>query len=361
MMRRKPRKLPPVLAGVLIAAASVAFLRTAQSQAQLTMAEKRTIGRVVNNFRRARRDRQRQAQYIRQAMGYGPTAVSALFSEIEQELRPQLENYRNRFCEQTEIIAKKRMGTVDTEEVARLRQTVLGLQDRPDFSKETIIAHGDPAIKRLAEIFLVAPAEVLTRSKALRSERPKLQDLGVLWQICMVYQHRLSPDDGNKPKQPPAFEKYLQSEEELAVGLAAPMPAEARQILILNTRPSAQLDTEEARGILALNLTRNLLGLTPLRIDLKLSAAARDHSKDMRTLNFFAHDSPVPGKETPWERAKRFGTTASGENIYYGSYDGQAANQAWFHSPLHLKNMLGDHTRVGIGRNGNHFTELFGR
>ena len=143
--------------------------------------------------------------------------------------------------------------------------------------------------------------------------------------------------------------------------LSVPMDAKSRETLTANVKTARQLNPEEARTILALNLTRNLLGLPVLAIDLRLSVAARDHSKDMLKRKFFAHESPVPGKKTPWDRARRFGTTASGENIALGYHDGIAANLGWFHSPGHHKNMLGAHTRVGVGRVGSYYTELFGK
>jgi uncharacterized protein YkwD len=80
----------------------------------------------------------------------------------------------------------------------------------------------------------------------------------------------------------------------------------------------------------------------------------------MQKLGFFSHESPVPGKKTPWDRAKRFGTTASAENIAAGYQDGRAVNLGWFHSPGHHRNMLGNHRRVGVGRAGGYFTEMFG-
>jgi uncharacterized protein YkwD len=128
-----------------------------------------------------------------------------------------------------------------------------------------------------------------------------------------------------------------------------------------NGKLIGQIETEEARAVLACNLMRQLLGLSVLKIDLKLTAAARDHSKDMATLGFFAHESPVPGKTTPWDRAKNFGTSASAENIAMGYADGNAANLGWFHSPGHHKNMLGGHDRIGLGVHNAHYTELFGR
>jgi uncharacterized protein YkwD len=81
----------------------------------------------------------------------------------------------------------------------------------------------------------------------------------------------------------------------------------------------------------------------------------------METLKFFAHESEVPGKREPWDRARNFGTTADGENIFMGVPDGNRANLAWFHSPGHHKNMLAVHSRIGMGRSGVYFTELFGK
>ena len=46
----------------------------------------------------------------------------------------------------------------------------------------------------------------------------------------------------------------------------------------------------------------------------------------MEKLKFFAHESPVEGKKTMVDRAKRMGTTASAENIAMGQPDGEAAN-----------------------------------
>jgi uncharacterized protein YkwD len=82
----------------------------------------------------------------------------------------------------------------------------------------------------------------------------------------------------------------------------------------------------------------------------------------MATLNFFAHESPVAGKKTPWDRAAKFGTSASGENIAMGARSGPASIWMWWYSPGHLKNMTnGGHNRIGLGQNGVYWTQLFGR
>jgi uncharacterized protein YkwD len=149
-------------------------------------------------------------------------------------------------------------------------------------------------------------------------------------------------------------------DEELTLTLAMPMDPATRGVLSANAALAAKLDPEEARCILDCNLTRCLLGLQALEIDPALVAASRGHSADMEKLNFFAHDSPVPGRTTPWDRAKLVGTSASAENIAAGHADGVSASRGWWHSPGHHKNMLGEHRRIGVGRSGALWTEMFG-
>jgi uncharacterized protein YkwD len=104
-----------------------------------------------------------------------------------------------------------------------------------------------------------------------------------------------------------------------------------------------------------------LVGVRALVLDPKLCEAARDHSEDMQVNRFFAHESPLPGKKTPWDRAKNFGTSASGENIYMGSSDPHGANMGWFYSPGHHKNMFNaGQVRIGLGCTGSHWTQMFG-
>jgi uncharacterized protein YkwD len=328
--------------------------------AELTPSQKRAISTLLTHYRRAKSDWPKRAGLVQQAMSYGPFAVEALLDATERELRPELDRYQAKFQQQAAALAKKQIGAADLEEIARLRQSVNGLRGEANLTKEQIIQQADPAMARLAEIFLVNPAEVVGGSKSLQDDRAKLQALGALWEQLAAYLQQSLPGQGEAADEPVRFEGLLASEEELAAGMAIPMDPATRAVLAGNARLAGGLDMQEARAVAAVNLTRNLLGLGPLAIDPRLAAAARDHSQDMARLSFFSHDSPVEGKATPWDRAKRFGTTASGENIFMGTQDGHGAAKAWFHSPPHHKIMLGDHKRVGIGRSGKHFTALFG-
>jgi len=333
----------------------------ASTPPRVTADQQREITRLLSRFRAARREPAEQAAVVEEAIRAGEPAVRQLHAEIAKQIYPGLERYRSRFYQQASRLARSRSRRIDGEEVARLRLAVFSLQQGGRLTREAIVAQADPALRRLEEIFLVDRADVLAASEPLRAEREKLFELGSLWERCAAYLDRPTPDDGNKPEEPHDFETYLRGEERLAAGLAAPMAPQARAVLVVNRRLAARLELEEARAVLASNLTRNLLGLRPLAIDPGLCAAARDHSQDMRRLGFFSHESPVEGKTTFWDRAVRFGTKANAENIYQGAHDGRAAVDAWFHSPDHHVNMLGDYTRVGVGRSGGYFTQMLGR
>jgi uncharacterized protein YkwD len=208
-------------------------------------------------------------------------------------------------------------------------------------------------------VFTLDRSEVLEKSSDLQSERKKLVEFGRLWETCHA-QLPVSDHADNAKAQAATFEGELQSEEEMAASLAVPLDPRTRAVLAANARLAEKIDAEEARAILELNLARNLLGLNALAIDLKLCAAARDHSTDMEKLKFFSHESPVPGKKSFTDRAKNFGTSASAENIHAGGTSGKSAHEGWFHSPGHHRNQMGNYTRVGVGRSGTHFTQMLG-
>lgn len=133
----------------------------------------------------------------------------------------------------------------------------------------------------------------------------------------------------------------------------------AASVLAKNEKLKGEIARQEYEGILELNHWRIAAGMDPLLIDPKLCDASRDHCKDMESLNFFAHDSPVKGKTKPWDRAKNFGTTARGENIAINNSP-SASNQAWFFSPGHHKNMFNpDFSVIGLGIQGRHYCQLF--
>jgi uncharacterized protein YkwD len=113
-----------------------------------------------------------------------------------------------------------------------------------------------------------------------------------------------------------------------------------------------------------LNEFRSLFALTPLRLEEKLSDAAVGHSRDMASMGFFAHQSPVPKKKSPGDRARLAGFKHrwSGENIFMGSASPVAAYDAWFGSDGHRFIMFANGPNlIGIGPHGRHWTMMTGR
>jgi uncharacterized protein YkwD len=106
-----------------------------------------------------------------------------------------------------------------------------------------------------------------------------------------------------------------------------------------------------------LNRIRAQAGLPPLRLNRRLSAAARRHSREMVRRHYFGHAS-VHGA-SPFQRifathyVPRRGTWWLGENIAWGSASlaqPLAIVRAWMHSAPHRANILSRRYRdIGIG------------
>lgn len=108
-----------------------------------------------------------------------------------------------------------------------------------------------------------------------------------------------------------------------------------------------------------LNGRRYLLGLSVLRLDENLSKGCGGHSQEMKTLGYFAHESPTPANQSFSMRAKnaKFEGFATGECIFMGGGGAPAAHQGWWYSDGHRLIMYarGPNT-LGIGIAGNYWT-----
>jgi uncharacterized protein YkwD len=114
------------------------------------------------------------------------------------------------------------------------------------------------------------------------------------------------------------------------------------------------------------NAERARHGLRSLSVDLRLAAAAQDHSADMVRRAFFAHESP-DGRQV-WDRAVAAGYAYRkvAENIAAGQRTAEEVVRGWMGSPGHRANILdGDLTQIGVGRAdggsyGVYWTQVFG-
>ncbi|MGD9646104.1 MAG: CAP domain-containing protein [Pirellulales bacterium] len=318
-----------------------------------TKAQRRDMTRGLRDFREARTAAKR-LEATRLVLRAGPDGAKALAELIEHELRKPLERYRAQFSQAASGVLRAR--GVDLQEIAQLRMGVVARARQQNLTEDAIRGQSDPALARLNQLLGIDRNQVLQADRELAKLRAELLAFAPSWDACQAAMQR-----GAGSLSGGSFEEYLVAEEQMSAQFAMPFPPEAHLAMSANARASAMLDSEEARGIAALNLTRLTLGLNPLLIDPALCSAARDHSNDMVTSNFFSHESPLPGKRTIRDRATRFGTTGDGENIAHGPKSGQDAIRMWWYSPGHHKNMLGDYRRVGLGRANSHWTMMFGR
>lgn len=255
--------------------------------------------------------------------------------------------------------------------IDELRRTARSVTARADLTKDMIHAELDPVLAELRAMLLPSPAQVLEHDPELAAEvealRRRAGELDAWHDLCLEAAHALDADDAGRkhveraglPPRP-GDAASLDGEFARACVLGLELGAGDRRALEDNEALRARLDPAEFAGTLELNRIRIALGLNAVRIDEKLGNAARDHSRDMHTLGFFSHESPVPGKRTFGDRASRAGTSASSENIAQGHPTGEGAIEGWWYSPGHHKNMLGSHGRTGLGRHETTWTQLFG-
>jgi uncharacterized protein YkwD len=113
---------------------------------------------------------------------------------------------------------------------------------------------------------------------------------------------------------------------------------------------SAVTSLEMEKKVLSLvNAERRKVGCTNLRWDDRLWKAARKHSWNMRTKDFFSHTSP--DGRTPWDRMRAEGYSyGSAENIAAGQTTAYRVVRAWMNSSGHRANILNCRNKaVGIG------------
>ncbi len=288
--------------------------------------------RLATQLRSRQTKADRVAPLVEELTALGPAGVAAIEAHVRREL------------ERLEGVGAARPTTAAIDdEIAGFRTTLRRLREDSDLSKKQLEETGLPALESLT----VAWGR---RESALGPWRRK-RDLarGQAERLAVIIEAWADTDADLR-----------QRVEALRVSLGPDDP-EAARVFAENEAIAATLPAELLPGMTAVNTIRITCGLAPLIFDPKLCKAAAMHSGDMESHSFFAHESPLPGKTTPWDRAEIAGTTASGENIYMGSTVGSDAIKAWFLSPGHHKNMFGDgHARQGLGRAGKYWTQLFG-
>jgi len=212
-----------------------------------------------------------------------------------------------------------------------------------------------PALQELRKLLMPSAKETLATAPDQLKSRRKIVHLLANFRDAIVAAIVI-------PDQVESLVAVLEFEKQ-TVSALSDLPQEGLRTIKKNDEIArkSQIPIKEREGIREVNEWRLLLGLNALDLDPKLCEASRGHSEDMNKHKFFAHESPIAGKETPWKRAAKVGTKATGENIYMGSQTPASANKGWFFSPGHHKNMFKNtHMRIGLGQYERYWTQLFG-
>lgn len=121
-------------------------------------------------------------------------------------------------------------------------------------------------------------------------------------------------------------------------------------------RTPTSLSQDEQAFVALVNQERASRGLPLLAVDPVLTAAARQHSREMAELGYFDHYSPVRGLRSPLERyavalgSRKFSCVV-GENLFYSTRrDVDLGHRSLMKSPGHRANILAaDYRAIGVG------------
>ena len=95
----------------------------------------------------------------------------------------------------------------------------------------------------------------------------------------------------------------------------------------------------------------------PLVLSNCLVRTTQKYADTMKRENHYSHYGPKG--DSPWDRAENEGCYADGENIAAGYLIVPDALNGWLHSPGHCKNIMGNHTHMGIGNSGTYWVQMF--
>ena len=311
----------------------------------------------------------------------GPLGQESLVLHLGKEIKKlESEHWRNRttleksFKKAAMRLAHKRLDKKGARQLETARRTLLDASRDKNLTKTMVQDVCDPAVERILEILQITVPQVLNTNEDLATQLAGLEE--TLEVHCWLYDYWMDAHKSllrtkgkwqtraeirTAPANPKDHQIKLNSSLEILAFEAEIMPARDKVTLKANSALFEQLKPEEAKGVRNLNLLRIRTGIGALRVDVKLCTASRGHSQDMVEQGFFAHESPVDGKQTPSDRAGLAGTSGGAENIAAGMDSGIGAIQAWWYSPGHHRNMMGNHGRTGLGRFENHWTQMFGK
>lgn len=110
-------------------------------------------------------------------------------------------------------------------------------------------------------------------------------------------------------------------------------------LLLLVTAPLVTL-ADSSKAIALVNVAREKVGLTPLKQNPTLDAAALAKANDMFEHDYFAHVSPTGRTPWYWFQQAGYDYRSAGENLAINYDDPEEQQKAWMNSSTHRANIL---------------------
>jgi len=122
-----------------------------------------------------------------------------------------------------------------------------------------------------------------------------------------------------------------------ASALAVPIPLTPAAGIVHDVPDAEEVYAADVMSLV--NQERAANGCPALTVNLAMTAAAYEHSKDMGVNGYFAHDTPAG--VTPWTRMEDAGyQEPAAENIAEGYTSPREVVNGWMNSPGHRDNIL---------------------
>jgi len=146
-------------------------------------------------------------------------------------------------------------------------------------------------------------------------------------------------------------------------GIIGADPTALQAGMVLFIPSNGQIGNDIIHRVVELtNIERSKVGVSPLRFNPQLTAAAQAHTDLMARYNKLEHQ--LPGEPLFSDRFKQAGYywSAAAENIANGQSSPEAAVQSWMNSPPHRVNLLNPaYQDLGVGYANTYWTQDFGK
>jgi len=112
-------------------------------------------------------------------------------------------------------------------------------------------------------------------------------------------------------------------------------------LLLLPATAFAETNEITPENIVArMNAYRADAGLAPLRLDDRVTLAARDRMRDMEDTGYWSHESPTGMSPFTWLTVRDYSFTAAAENLASGFETARFLVDSWMESHGHRENIL---------------------